>query len=74
MTFRSTGYLAVRLRSAVRPPYTINNVEFPSFTFNGDAGALPERAALRLLDQTTGLPDIANPLFIQTPFTGSPTA
>ncbi len=71
VTFRNTGYLAVRFDPPFTTPYTINNVEFPTFTFNGvPAGFLSAR--LCGLDQTTGLPDIANPLFIQTPFAGNP--
>jgi len=71
VTFRSTGFLAVRFDPPFAAPYTINNVEFPSFTFNGvPAGFLSAR--LCGLDQTTGLPDLANPLFIQTPFNGNP--
>ncbi len=34
VTFRSTGYLAVRFDPPFDPPYTITNIEFPSFTFN----------------------------------------
>ena len=71
VTFRSTGYLAVRFDPPFAPPYTINNVEFPSFTFNGVPAPFLS-ARLCGLDQTTGLPDIANPIYIQTPYNGSP--
>ncbi|HKW51145.1 MAG TPA: matrixin family metalloprotease [Candidatus Eisenbacteria bacterium] len=71
VTFRNTGYLAVRFDPPFAPPYTINNVDFPSFTFNGVPAPFLS-ARLCGLDQTTGLPDIANPLFVQTPFNGNP--
>ena len=71
VTFRNTGFLAVRFDPPFAPPYTINNVEFPSFTFNGVPAPFVS-ARLCGLDQTTGLPDLANPLYIQTPFNGNP--
>jgi len=71
VTFRSTGFLAVRFDPPFAPPYTINTVDFPSFTFNGVPAPFLS-ARLCGLDQTTGLPDIANPLFVQTPFNGNP--
>jgi hypothetical protein len=71
VTFRNTGYLAVRFDPPFSGPYTIQQVEFPSFTFNGVPATFLS-AKLCLLDQTTGLPDIANPLVNITPFAGNP--
>ncbi len=71
VTFRSTGYLAVRFDPPFAVPYTIANVEFPSFTFNNVPAPFLS-AKLCALSQATGLPDIANPLVNLTPFTGSP--
>ena len=71
VTFRSTGYLAVRFDPPFAVPYTISTVEFPSFTFNNVPAPFLS-AKLCALSQATGLPDIANPLVNLTPFTGSP--
>ena len=71
VTFRNTGYLAVRFDPPFDGPYTIEQVEFPSFTFNGIPATFLS-AKLCLLNQTTGLPDIANPLVNITPFVGNP--
>lgn len=71
VTFRNTGYLAVRFDPPFAAPYTITNVQFPSFTFNGvPAGFLSAR--LCPMSPVNGGPDLANPLFIQTPFNGNP--
>lgn len=71
VTFRSTGYLAVRFDPPFDGAYTIQQIEFPSFTFNGIPATFLS-AKLCLLDQTTGLPDLANPLINITPFVGNP--
>lgn len=71
VTFRSTGYLAVRFDPPFKPPYTITTVDFPSFTFNNVPAPFLS-AKLCGLSQATGLPDIANPVFSQTPFAGNP--
>lgn len=71
VTFRSTGYLAVRFDPPFDAPYTIEQVEFPSFTFNGIPATFLS-AKLCLLNPATGLPDIANPLINITPFVGNP--
>ena len=70
VTFRNTGYLAVRFDPPFDTPYNIDQVEFPSFTFNNVPA--PFLSARLCLMNANGLPDIANPLFIQTPFNGSP--
>jgi hypothetical protein len=71
VTFRNTGYLAVRFDPPFTPPYSITNIQFPSFTFNGvPAGFLSAR--LCPMNPANGGPDLANPLFIQTPFNGNP--
>ena len=71
VTFRSTGYLAVRFDPPFDGPYTIQQIEFPSFTFNGIPATFLS-AKLCLLDTATGLPDIANPIVNITPFVGNP--
>lgn len=70
VTFRNTGYLAVRFD----PPfdaYTIENITFPTFTFNG-VPATFIRAGLYPMNPATGLPDFSAPLFEQAPFVGNP--
>jgi len=71
VTFRSTGYLAVRFDPPFDGAYTIQQIEFPSFTFNGIPAPFLS-AKLCLLDTATGLPDIANPIINITPFNGNP--
>ncbi len=71
VTFANTGYIAVRFDPPFEAPFTITNVEFPSFTFNGVPAVFPS-ARLCKLDRMTGLPDIAHPLLLQAPFVGSP--
>ncbi len=71
VTFRNTGYLAVRFDPPFAPPYTISNIQFPSFTFNGIPAPFLS-AKLCPMNPATGSPDIANPLFSQTPFNGNP--
>ena len=71
VTFRNTGYLAVRFDPPFEGPYTISSVNFPSFTFNGVPAPFLS-ARLCLMNPATGGPDLANPLFIQTPFNGNP--
>jgi hypothetical protein len=77
VTFRNTGFRAVRFDPPFDPPYTITKVSFPSFTFNAQLGLPPFNAtfpSVRLceLNPATGLPNLAAPLFIQAPFVGSP--
>ncbi len=71
VTFRNTGYLAVRFDPPFDAPYTITNVQFPSFTFNGIPAPFVS-ARLCPMNPATGGPDLAAPLFIQTPFNGNP--
>ena len=71
VTFRNTGYLAVRFDPPFDGPYTIQQVEFPTFTFNGVPAAFLS-AKLCLLNTATGLPDVANPIVNITPFNGNP--
>ncbi|HET9952659.1 MAG TPA: FlgD immunoglobulin-like domain containing protein, partial [Candidatus Eisenbacteria bacterium] len=71
VTFRNTGYLAVRFDPPFDPPYTITNVQFPSFTFNGIPAPFVS-ARLCPMNPVNGGPDLANPLYIQTPFNGNP--
>lgn len=71
VTFAQNAFLAVRFDLPFEPPYTITNVEFPSFTFNGVPAPF---TSVRLvpMDPATGRPDLANPLFSLAPFAGSP--
>lgn len=69
VTFRSTGYLAVRFDPPFSGPYTIQQIEFPSFTFNGIPA--PFLSAKLCLMDANGLPDVANPLINITPFNGN---
>ena len=71
VTFRNTGYLAVRFDPPFEGPYTIATVNFPSFTFNGVPATFLS-AKLCPLNPATGGPDLANPLFNQAPFNGNP--
>jgi len=71
VTFGNTGYLATRFDPPFEGPYTISSVNFPSFTFNGVPAAFLS-AKLCPMNPATGGPDIANPLFSQTPFNGNP--
>ncbi len=71
VTFRNTGFLAVRFDPPFATPFTISNVEFPSFTFNGVPATFLS-ARLCPLNTATGLPNLAAPIFSQTPFVGSP--
>lgn len=77
VTFRNTGFRAVRFDPPFNAPYTITKVTFPSFTFNAQLGLPPLPAtfpSVRLceLNTATGLPNIAAPLFQIAPFVGSP--
>jgi hypothetical protein len=71
VTFRSTGYLAVRFDPPFDGSYNIEQIEFPSFTFNGIPATFLS-AKLCLMNPATGLPDIANPIINITPFVGNP--
>ncbi len=77
VTFRNTGFRAVRFDLPFVTPYTITKVSFPSFTFNAQLGLPPLAAtfpSVRLceLNLATGLPNLAAPLFQIAPFVGSP--
>jgi len=71
VTFRNTGYLAVRFDPPFDQPFTIQNVTFATFTFNG-VPATFIRAGLYPMNPATGLPDFTAPLFEQAPFVGNP--
>ncbi len=71
VTFRNTGYLAVRYDPPFDQPYTIQNIQFATFTFNG-VPATFIRAGLYPMNPATGLPDFSAPLFEQAPFVGNP--
>ncbi|MGE5174980.1 MAG: matrixin family metalloprotease [Hyphomicrobiales bacterium] len=71
VTYTTGGqYLCVRFDPPFDAPYTITDIQFPSFTFNGvpapfvSAGLYPMNAV--------GLPDLGNPIAKATPFLGSP--
>ena len=71
VTFANTGFIAVRFDPPFDAPFTITNVEFPTFTFDGAPAVFPS-ARLCRLDRTTGLPDVAHPLLMAAPFVASP--
>ena len=71
VTFRNTGYRAVRFDPPFDQPFTIQNVVFPTFTFNG-VPATFIRAGLYPMNPATGLPDFTAPLFQAAPFVGNP--
>ena len=71
VTFRSTGYRAVRFDPPFDPPYTITQVDFPSFIFTGTFANFLS-VQLCPMNPATGLPDLTAPLFMQAPFAGSP--
>jgi hypothetical protein len=71
VTFSNGGHLAVRFDPPFDPPYTITNIAFPSFTFNGIPAPFVS-AALCPMNPATGGPDLANPIFSQVPFAGNP--
>jgi len=71
VTFRNTGYLAVRYDPPFDQTYTIQNIQFATFTFNG-VPATFIRAGLYPMNPATGLPDFSAPLYEQAPFVGNP--
>ena len=72
VTFRSpAGFLAKRFDLPFTPPYTINKVSFPTFTFNGVPATFPS-VRLCELNLATGGPNVATPLFQIAPYSGSP--
>jgi hypothetical protein len=72
VTFANNASLAVRFDLPFEPPFTITNVEFPPFTFNGVPAPFTSARLVRM-NPATGNPDLVNPpLFSQAPFLGSP--
>ena len=71
VSFTSNAGLAVRFDPPFDAPYTIENVTFPSFTFNGIPAPFTS-ARLCVLDPATGLPNLAAPLVNIAPFIGNP--
>lgn len=71
VAFTSNANLAVRFDPPFDAPYTIENIVFPSFTFNGIPAPFTS-ARLCVLDQATGLPDLTAPLVTISPFNGNP--
>jgi FlgD Ig-like domain/Matrixin len=69
--FTSNANLAVRFDPPFDAAYTIQNITFPSFTFNGIPAPFTS-ARLCVLNQATGLPDLTAPLLNITPFNGNP--
>lgn len=70
VTFRSAGFKAVRFDPPFEPPYTITKITFPSLTTNGVPAVFPS-VRLCELDVTTGRIDLAAPIFLAAPFSGS---
>ena len=71
VTFANNAYLAQRFDPPFEGPYTITNVSFPSFTFNGVPAVFPS-IALCPLNPATGGPNLATPLFVQANYPGNP--
>lgn len=71
VTFTSNAYLAVRFDPPFEGPYTISNITFPSFTFNGVPALFP-LVGLYPMNPATGGPDLPNPLFTQVAYAGNP--
>jgi hypothetical protein len=71
VTFSNGANIAVRFDPPFDPPYTITNVSFPSFTFNGIPAPFVS-ASLCPMNPVTGGPDLTSPIFTQTPFNGNP--
>jgi hypothetical protein len=71
VTFRNTGYRAVRFDPPFDPPFTITDIKFASFTFNGVPATFPS-VRLSPMNPATGLPDLSAPIFMQAPFSGNP--
>jgi hypothetical protein len=69
--FTSNQYFGVRFDPPFDAAYTIENLTFPTFTFNGVPATFPS-AKLCALNPATGLPDIANPILNIAPFAGNP--
>jgi hypothetical protein len=70
VTYRNTGYRAVRFDPPFDPPYTIQKISFPTFTFNGVPAAF---LSVRLCEMLpSGVPNLAAPVFSIAPFNGSP--
>lgn len=70
VTYRNTGYRAVRFDPPFDPPYTIQKISFPTFTFNGVPAAFVSVSLCEMLP--SGAPNIAAPVFSIAPFNGSP--
>lgn len=70
VTFRNTGFKAVRFDPPLDPPYTITKIAFPSLTMNGVPAIFP---SVRLCETRgfPGMPDVNSPLFQITSYVGS---
>ena len=71
VTDRNGGFRVKRFDLPFTPPYTINKITFPTFTFNGVPARFP---SLRLceLDPATGNANLTAPIFRIDNFAGSP--
>ncbi len=70
VTFRNTGFKAVRFDPPLDPPYTITRIAFPSLTMNGVPAIFP---SVRLCEAGPfpGFPNVNSPLFQITSYVGS---
>lgn len=70
VTFRNTGFKAVRFDPPLDPPYTITRIAFPSLTMNGVPAIFP---SVRLCETRgfLGMPNVNSPLFQITSYVGS---
>ncbi len=71
VTGGNNSYRAVRFDPPFEGPYTISSVNFPTFNFNGIPGVFPS-VKFCPMNPVTGGPDLANPLFTQSPYTANP--
>jgi hypothetical protein len=70
VTYRNTGYRAVRFDPPFDPPYTIQKISFPTYTFDGLPATFVSVKLCEMLPN--GLPNLAAPLVNIAPFAGSP--
>jgi len=71
VTFRNGGYLVKRFDLPFTPPFNVNKISFPTFTFDGAPATFPS-VRLCALNTATGGPDLNNPLLQINNFAGSP--
>ncbi len=71
VTFRNGGFLAKRFDLPFTPPFTVDKITFPTFTFDGRPAFFPS-VRLCELNTATGLPNLSTPLLQINNYAGSP--